>query len=96
MYEGWTNKETWAVNVAITTNRGLYEYILDEEKRLREKGKDVVDLEDFIKGIFSDMQDRVIVSDCTEQEIRIITDIGSLHRVNWREIAKSIWGGGYI
>jgi hypothetical protein len=85
-FNGWTNRETWAVALYFDNVGDLYEF---KKKTL----KDLSHLEG---------QDRLyIISRLLQEQIEKVTskpqglknyemarDIGSLWRVNWREIAQ--------
>jgi len=85
-YNGWTNRETWAVALWINNEEGLYNQAQDLVQEAREcQDNDALNclsdaLENFIYDFFDDEW---------ENFKAMRNDIGSLWRVNWREIAES-------
>lgn len=90
-FQGWTNRETWATALHIDNDQGLLEIALDyartERKEHQEDGTDAVYyLAETLEGWFDD-----ISGDFTELSLNaynMLRDIGSLYRVNWRELAE--------
>lgn len=82
-YNGWTNRETWALNLHIENDQGLsedftttlrhayedYDYLTDIDGAIREWAEDLFQFEHLNEHLFS-----------------ILLDVGSLWRVNWKEI----------
>jgi len=94
-YNGWTNRETWATALWINNDQGLYNQAQDLVQEAREcQDNDALNclsdaLEDFI-GELLDMEIVLSAEPAQRQElINMSRDIGSLWRVNWREIAES-------
>lgn len=89
-YNGWTNRETWAANLHITNDEGLY-------SSARETVQDAIDvagpdkgshtaanaLEDWFESTTEDFSD----SDGIQTMVR---EVGSVWRVNWKEIADGL------
>ena len=85
-YNGWTNRETWATALHIDNDRGLYDWAREcaiahdsetqFEEELREFIGQVLDYENVQQNFSAYI---------------MLTDIGSLYRVNWGEVAHSIW-----
>lgn len=99
-YNGWTNRETWATALHIENTQSLTDYAYN---LVRETFSDSVSKEDensYLIAIFH-AQDNLMnwVEDITSDEywdyetpndIRLMRrDIGSMWRVNWREIAQN-------
>lgn len=77
-YNGWTNRETWAVHLYITNDEGLYHLLSNQTAH---------DLKEF----FEIEQENMIEGHDQTREMRmVLTDIGSLWRVNWREVEKAL------
>ena len=88
-YNGWTNRETWAVRLHWDNNQDDYDFIMSEAKKHIERGEPVYRFADFLKEIAEDIQDTVINEKSATHEARLfIQDVGSLWRVNWLEIAE--------
>ena len=97
-YNGWTNRETWAVMLHLDNHRGLYhEYhelfkdCLDkyEAKQLVWKFSD--HLREWVEDMLSPRFWRIeLDGQMPEWAESMMTDVGSLWRVNWDEIARSI------
>lgn len=84
-YQGWTNRETWATALHIDNDQGLLETALEYAKEyLTERA-----------GYLGETLERWITDDLlTLENISgnhplwlMLTDIGSLYRVNWSELA---------
>ena len=97
-YNGWTNRETWAVMLHLDNHRGLYheyhELFKDclekyEAKQLVYKFSD--SLRDWVQDMLSPRYWRIeLDGQMPEWAESMMTDVGSLWRVNWDEIAHSI------
>lgn len=87
-YNGWTNRETWAVNLWIDNERGLYERVQEMAK----ENDNLYDLTESLKDLFDELFDmESIFGDNGRELVMMMNDIGSLYRVNWAEIARNIW-----
>lgn len=101
-YNGWTNRETWAVSLHLNNDEGLYY----ETARILE-GSFLEDLdretrEGWIRGVMSAVdslsewvEEILSFSYWEEQGVPMPRglqlmkdDVGSLYRVNWREIVE--------
>jgi energy-converting hydrogenase A subunit M len=91
-YNGWTNRETWAVALWINNEQGWQESVIEAlrealtmqvEELTASKAGEIVreNVEDML------LSDEMGVS-CTVQR-DILHDIGSLYRVDWREVGES-------
>jgi 3-dehydroquinate synthetase len=92
-YQGWSNRETWAVALHLSNDQGFY----NKAQRLTRKAmaKNLTTdtdywlastLEEWVYELFE------FKNVSTNEELfNMLTHIGSLYRVNWREIAQ-----GYI
>ena len=84
-YNGWTNRETWAVALHINNDEGLLNPI-NEVAKLHENLNDLADeIEAFIG---EDVLNFENIS-TNRSAFMMLQDIGSLYRVNWREVAES-------
>lgn len=83
-YNGWSNRETWATALHIDNDTQLLGAVLEFS--------DQPDLADRLEGYVNEILDydafyirEVSVSRCAWL---MMNDIGSLYRVNWRELAE--------
>lgn len=90
-YNGWTNRETWATNLWIDNERGIYEMVQDMAKTSLEEhqegGADSC-LAESIESLFDEAFEDI--ENMTNEGLNMLKDIGSLYRVNWQEIAGLI------
>lgn len=94
-YNGWTNRETWALNLWLTNDQGLYEMtrervsqaIADKSLRveLTEYGRTVTAGE-AVKDFYAELTDPDDGLQTAEQSLAMVSDVGSDYRVNWDEI----------
>lgn len=85
-YNGWKNRETWATALHINNEQGLQE----EVERLVKSAKDKRDLETMLEEYIDSLWDMMIDEGCKELK-PMFSDIGSMWRVEWRELAASFW-----
>jgi hypothetical protein len=83
-FNGWTNRETWAVALHINNDEGLLSPIM-EVAQLHDS---VGDLADEIEGFINEVLDFDNIS-TNRNAFIMLQDIGSLYRVNWYELASS-------
>ena len=93
-YNGWTNRETWATNLHIDNDEGLSEQMTEKIRELIEDHKDDTDEITYALSMWTENWITNLVSpefgcEMSKGAEMIREDIGSLWRVNWREIAKS-------
>ena len=84
-YNGWTNRETWATALHINNDEGLINP-LSEVAKLHDN---LNDMADEVEGFISEVLEFDNIS-TNRSAFLMLQDIGSLYRVNWREIAESI------
>lgn len=79
-YNGWTNYETWLVNLWLTNDEGIYNAILDEVSATSE----IHDAAEVIKNFVED-------SNPFNGTATLFTDLlnAALSEVNWHEIAET-------
>ena len=93
-YNGWTNRETWATALHIDNDHGLLETALDYARDERANGEE--EGEGLKSYYLAEVLENWIVENLlTLENIAgnqplwlMLTDIGSLYRVNWRELAN--------
>lgn len=100
-YNGWTNRETWALALNIDSDQGLQESaseligqaFLENIDTEKENGWEIGVYE--AESALSDWVDDIFSSEYWGQEtlsaglLSMLKDVGSLYRVNFREIAES-------
>lgn len=90
-YNGWTNRETWAVKLWWDNSSGDQEYFWGEAKRFRKEKKPAYEFADFLKEQYEEMEDSVYNGEGNEDAKSMVKDVGSSWRVDWREIAESYY-----
>ena len=84
-YGGWTNHETWAVNLWLSNDEGLYNEVCEIVKNSEDK----CGAEKNIKEYVEDLKEMSKSREAGEELKSMFDDIGSMWRVNWREISKA-------
>jgi len=88
-YNGWTNRETWAVALHLdneeNTQKIVNEYV---QHALKECESPVMCLEESLENFIDELWDDG--TQLTRDRALMFRDIGSIYRVNWREIATSL------
>ncbi len=91
-YNGWTNFESWACGLHLSNDQGLYNLCTeiveeadaewpDSPWMAAERIKDFV--EEFLEPVFHAPEE------AHELARSMASDVGSLHRVDWAEVAQS-------
>lgn len=93
-YNGWTNRETWATMLHIDNDEGLQLNAYDmakEQIKNHDEGEEINPyfLGEQIKEYIEEVLDWENVQS-NRDAFLMLTDIGSLYRVNWREIAEAL------
>lgn len=84
-YQGWTNHETWATMLHIDNDQGLYFPLMEVAKQY-----EIDEIEAEVKAF---IEDDILNYDNVKNNHNawlMLMDIGSLYRVNWREIAEAL------
>ncbi len=95
-YNGWTNRETWATKLWLDNDEGFYSAVNEMVKEIVDsneledfsaaKREIAGELEEFINELFD------FESLFSNRELfTMLSDIGSLYRVNWWEIAETLY-----
>jgi hypothetical protein len=92
-YNGWTNRETWATVLWLDNEQGTQE-LMQEMAQQHEFTSNLTDaIEDFVTELL-DMESVLSAPPAQRKElISMSSDIGSLYRVNWYEIAEHYLSG---
>ncbi|MFA6239142.1 MAG: hypothetical protein WC635_17515 [Bacteriovorax sp.] len=88
-YNGWENRETWAVALHLGCDESLYLAM----KEMKALSKDWIELSEKIKNLFIDLRSEAS-SNPTIDVVNLLLDIGSFERVNFDEIAQSFFNDG--
>jgi hypothetical protein len=96
-YQGWSNRETWATMLHIDNDEVLLEVAMDYTRQELEGHDEGEEINPYYLGetIKSWIQDDLLTLEnvAGNQGLWLmLTDIGSLYRVNWKEIAESLIG----
>lgn len=90
-YNGWTNYETWCVNLWLSNDQGSYESVNDLIRS--QVGSGLGGVEDVLKGLVEELTDATHPG--LTDGASFVTDLynGALSEVNWQEIIKN-WVSG--
>ena len=94
-YNGWTNRETWATMLHIDNDYALHEIAMDYARGRLEENEG--DLATALYYLGENLEGWIVDDLLTLENVAgnqglwlMLTDIGSLYRVNWREIAETL------
>lgn len=84
-YNGWTNRETWATKLHLDNDEALNEYAWEYARA----NANAYELGETLKNWIED--DLLTLENIAGNRglYLMLTDIGSLYRVNWQEIAQT-------
>lgn len=93
-YNGWTNRETWATALHINNDQYLYETAYEYTRNEIEGHDEGEEINSYWLGqtLCSWIEDDLLTLENiagNQGLFLMLTDIGSLYRVNWQEIADS-------
>lgn len=84
-YNGWANRETWALYMWLSSDEGLYEDIR-ERANAKSVAEAVKGVKDYVEALFHDFQN----DPATYRGMaNMVMDVGSLWRVDWVEITSA-------
>jgi len=90
-YNGWTNRETWAVKLHLDNDETLNDYAWELARQWEEarEEKGVWELGEALRYWIE--EDALTYESVTANRSlwMMFSDIGSLYRVNWQEIAQT-------
>lgn len=88
-YNGWTNRETWAAALHIDNDYGTYTMRNEWVEEAREDEAPVWHLADRLQNWLEELAQDVVDGEPTSEGVRMmLREIGSLWRVDYREIAQ--------
>ena len=79
-YNGWSNRETWTVNLCLTNDESYYEELCRITKDYDTLGEQAEELEQYVQSIAGTVRGMGLTND-------LLTI--SLSRVDWRDIAAA-------
>jgi hypothetical protein len=96
-YNGWTNRETWALNLWLSSDQGLYEMTRERvaeavnstEITCRKSEWDARQARlagETVKAFWEELTDPNEGLLSAENILQMVRDVGSEYRVNWDEI----------
>ncbi len=92
-YNGWTNRETWAVGLWINNEQGMQERVheqLREALTMQADGLTASKAGEIVREYLDDLFDvENYDGSLPGGLVDMLTDIGSLYRVDWHEIGAS-------
>ena len=86
-YEGWPNRETWAVNLHLSNNQDWYQGAIDAVAGQLRVARDTspVYMGDVLRQYWND---DIFCDPDLELEVLVLRDVGSEWRVEWTYIAE--------
>lgn len=92
-YNGWKNRETWALVLHLSATESIYSDVGNAIRlnvRNRFYIEDVLfETEEALEAWIEDVKQSVFETrNATADESRMIEDVGSFYRVDWREVAS--------
>jgi hypothetical protein len=92
-YNGWTNRETWATALWLDNEQGTQELMQEMAEQHDSQAGLAESIEGFVTELL-DMEEVLSAPPAQRKElISMSSDIGSLYRVNWYEIAEHYLSG---
>jgi len=85
-YNGWTNYETWLMNLNITNDEGIYNEVMEIAKHAPEHS-DAYDLGEQLKTF---VEETFYKEECEVYKICDVWTERDFQQINWQEIAESL------
>lgn len=92
-YNGWSNRETWAVYLHWSNNEGDYNHFMEVAKEYHDKGRRISEFAGYLEERAEEIQEMVMSGEATQEAKYFMQDVGSLWRVDWMEVATAFWEG---
>ena len=87
-YNGWTNRETWAVNLYIE-NDPTWAWQRDERMRELSEDSTQAEIAEAAESVTHLLLEEYAQEATGASVLSLMEDIGSLYRVNWLELGQS-------
>jgi hypothetical protein len=89
-YNGWTNRETWAVNLWLSNDHGLYLQTEELAQQAASEADARLWLASRLEDMVSDLFEGFYADPEGSQGLSgFVSDVGSLWRVDWAGIARA-------
>jgi hypothetical protein len=97
-YNGWANRETWALNLHLTNNEGDYLHYMSEARRIKRaavgESAAVGELAGLLKDEMDDVRFRVFDAAkksglVTAEAVLLLQDMCDFDGVDWHEVAQA-------
>jgi hypothetical protein len=101
-YQGWKNRETWATALWLNNDEGLTNWVQDMTIVTLQGSEELSDkryllaesIEEYVTNLLDFREYRETYGEPMPDGLQMMRDdIGSLYRVDWREIADSFLEG---
>lgn len=98
-YNGWSNRETWAIQLHLSNNEGDYQYMVDQAEEVvryaDSKDEAVGRMADVIKDWTEEVYESVLATSgddrdnlrASDEAYMFVSDVGSWWRADFYEIA---------
>jgi hypothetical protein len=86
-YNGWTNRETWAVNLYIE-NDPTWAWQRDERMRELSEDSTQAEIAEAAESVTHLLLEEYAQEAISISVLKLMLDIGSLYRVNWLELGQ--------
>lgn len=87
IYNGWPNRETWALNLHLNNDEGLYRFVMS----LADQATDTYVLADCLKQLVDDWRYSIREGEPVDPVIQMLVhEVGSAWRVDWSIVARYI------
>jgi hypothetical protein len=96
-YNGWANRETWACNLWLTNDQGLYELTMERVREaaptdwrvLVTAGEAACTAGEAVRSLWDEVTDPEEHLLAAETIVTMVKDVGSDYRINWDEIGAA-------